>query len=306
MPEKEQKNKNNSQKIPSFHTLQSDIKKFMEEKKKSFISVTAEELEKEKHISKKKKNWKKILLFGIVIFLLLSGGGYAGFKIYKYVCCSKIIPIILRPSKPLILPDNTEQRVIVSSEKSEFIAAVEKILDSQFPPNTITYIPFARKTNGENIENFNGKIFFKILKIILPFNLTSALKNDFNLIVYTDSLNKNNLIFLFSVKSENGAYSGMLSWERNILTDLNPVLPKRNLTSTSTSPILNLKTNYSENEISKEITTGFKDKIIKNQNIRFLADAKGEPILLYAIFNKILIITFSEQAMETILTRMLL
>ena len=318
--EKELEENQASEKIPVLHTLQSDIENLAKEKNRSLASVVAEEFRKKRYGLNQKTNWSRFFILSALIILFLGGGVFAGFKIYDYFCCPPdVLPPILRPAEPLVLPDNTKERIIISAERPKFISKIKEILNSQFPPETITYFPLAQKINGEKIKNLTGNKFLEILQAVPPFNLTNALAEEFNLVVYANHSGINDIVLLFNTNSPENAFSGMLSWEKNILSDLNSIFPERELISTSTTPNLDsepksgLESDNLNNESLKKngeepekTAAGFKDKIIKNQNVRIFADSHGNRPLLYGFFDKILIITSSEPAIEAIINRFLL
>ena len=140
---------------------------------------------------------------------------------------------------------------------------------------------------GEEIiqeKNITLEELFIITGSKIPPALLRSLDNNFLFGIH--AFTENNPFLLFTVRSFNNAFSGMLEWEKTIFDDLTPL--------------------FALEQVDKDtLNRSFEDVIIENQDLRALKDKEGNIVLLYAFANQeTLIITTHEVTLDEILERL--
>lgn len=102
--------------------------------------------------------------------------------------------------------------------------------------------------------------------------------------------------FLWSVSSYDHAFSGMLSWEPDMLDDIGPLfgLIPREITAQVSSTTAEIR----------EDALAFKDVIVRNKDARAVFGPKGTIIFLYSFIDKeTLVVTTNEETLKFLMSR---
>ncbi len=148
-------------------------------------------------------------------------------------------------------------------------------------------------TQGEDATKklIDAQSFLKLLGTSAPQELTRTLSAPFMLGVHVFDGNQGFLIL--ETDNYEGAFSGMLAFERNILNDFFGFFGPQLLShpaSGTTTPAFN---------------PAFVDKIIKNHDARALYDETGKMRLVYSFVDRnTLVITTNENTFAEVLTRL--
>ncbi len=134
-------------------------------------------------------------------------------------------------------------------------------MDSPIAIGTVLDIPVLIET-ADKKEFLKTESFFNILGITPPANITQALEGSFGLGIYY--LKKNVPFLVLKIRSLDIATAGMFEWEKNLSSDLTPVLLIKN---------------------KALIGEKFRDGVIKNHDIRILYDASNNPVIAYIFIN---------------------
>jgi len=189
---------------------------------------------------------------------------------------------ITQPSKS-ILP-NQEEIILEATTRENFEKQLNILLKTNYDAGILVYLPIKKETSAGSYF-LNSKIFLNFLNTNVPVFLTSFLEEDFLLGIINLEKNYPILIFKTEKKNYDSVFAGMLTWEENLLKDLNFLLAE---------------------ELKPSDNIVFSDKIIKNQSAR-IVEKDGQLIFLYTIFNKsYLIITNSPKALEEIIEQFVL
>jgi hypothetical protein len=265
----------NKSKLSSLRTYQGDTALFIKSKNESVISIAA----KEKMRDDERKNERKdegldkigipeikkesgthfsinMTMLALSLFLIV-GGVIGSFYIFK---------ILNRPPQPQI---QIEKEVIPFNNKITFANATSANLGDELTKvpktNGITIIEIGDAT-GKTIET--SKEFLQFLKISLPATLTRTLEDEYALGIISQNGTTANFIIL-TINDFGRAFSAMLDWEEKMESDLSFLSAPKN-TGVSTTPEIFI----------------WKDIIIKNKDVRTLANAKNQSKISYTFLDK--------------------
>lgn len=266
--------KNKKEAKPRIRTMITDAQEYLKGKRVSATQLLAEQSDKGGLYQRPKQKRLTVLVYAaaaIFIIVLLIG---SAFWIVRVV--SK--PAIEKPSVPNPLIPTTSQEIIeLESLTSELFLQEWRVLFTRsLPPREFLQTPIFNKTRN----TFLGSIdFFTLLDASPPALLLGSLTNQITLGIL-DTPRGNELLLLLKARSFSAAFAGMLAWENNLLKDLTSIL--------SQSVTLDQKNNI------------FQDRVIANHDVRVLENKNDEPIIIYTIFNRqILIIAQSTEAIKS-------
>ncbi len=169
-----------------------------------------------------------------------------------------------------------DENLIKTREDENLKTQLTNVFQKKFTPGDLVYFPILDFSTDKYLTS---KDFLRELEANVPVFLTTFLENEFFLGLWVLQENHPALIFKIKDGEFDNAFSGILKWEKNIFEDIGFLSNKK---------------------VSKDEVLAFKDKIIKNQNVRILENAEGT-VLLYSFFNKkFLIITEDTKTFEEI------
>ncbi|MDO8575493.1 MAG: hypothetical protein Q7R78_02230 [bacterium] len=224
--------------------------------------------------------WKNIF-FVILGMILIGGGGYGLYYIYKNKKPSGSgVKITNLENIISIIPTSNHIKIVVSTSTKPIVSALSKaVSESSGNDGTITDV-FFRYSNDirDGGSDITAKDFVKLSDLKIPDSLFRILKNPF-MFGYHKISGINYPFVILKVDFFQGALSSMLRYESSIIDDFWPFIVKEGGSDT--------KSNIS-----------FGDKIIKNKDTRILKNVfSDKTLLLYSfIDSETLVITTSENS----------
>jgi hypothetical protein len=238
------------------------------------------------------RNW----LLSIISLVLICGGAFAGYYLYLK---SPVAPnnqnqgqdqttknlmtnsLILSDSKVMISSDNRNKNSLISIIKSE----ISKPQD----PGTIKDVVIT-KTYVSGVDKVPANEMVNIMEIPAPDLIERSLSSPWMLGVYAGDNGIKNPFIISTNNFFQNTFAGLIQWERTMPDDLKEFL---------------LNTGVDQDSGNVTLRGQFKDKIVKNKDVREYVAENGYIIFLYSfISNDKLVVTNSEQALEEIITRL--
>lgn len=281
-------------KISTIKTYQDDLAEIMKAENTSVADIALAEKKKQQKKQKgdngqrtlkndrvvfKSSSLQKEALVVLTSFLFLVLGGAAaygaifGFPFWRNENGQETeTQTVLQPS--FVLFD--EQKIVDLEKDFSIREIIKEESGKKIPSDSIRHI-FLRE-NGREVEALR---IFEEIRAHPPL-LERALHPQFTLGIYASSGNKNELFYIFSVKSYENAFASMLAWENRMSADLQSFLAK-------------------EESVIKR--GDFFDVLVKNKDARILYE--DEESIAYSFPRKDrLIITTNQQALEELLDRL--
>ncbi len=223
---------------------------------------------------------KKLSLSGIwyaiggTVLIVIAGG--VAFFAYSRYAASVPQPLALAPN--LSAPIAVDERVPVSGTGTTLMGTIVQSVGTPIGAGTIRLLYLSASTTGASV--------FSALQLPAPDILrrnANAAGSMAGVIVIDGTQSP---FFILSVASYNDTFSGMLSWEPNLLKDLSALFPAY-ATAAATG------------------TAGSRDEDVNNHDARVYRDAQGKSVLLYGYWNQTtLVIARDPAAFSTILMRL--
>lgn len=265
-------------KIPVIHTFKSDISEYVKTKDISLVDIAAEATKQRRLTEAVTEKPKRGLIIAAFSLLLMAGLVLGGWIFLK----NKRMPTEGTPEtpKPLIVSEDTKIIVLNSEKKANLVSLARESLGATIPLNTVRYLSILSKTElGE--EYLDAKKFLKILGAEPPPNFIQSLDGAFTLGVFY--LKSNTPLLILKIRSFDLAMNGVLTWEKNMARDLKEIMLIKNL------PVL----------------YDFRDKTLKNHDVRVLYDESENPVLMHSFMDKErLVITTNFETLEEIFKRL--
>jgi len=251
---------------------------------------------------------------GMLLVLLGGVGIYFAYSRYLAV----VTPVVVAPitSTPIFV-DSQEQ---VRGIGIVLAQAVEQSVDKPLALNTVKLL-----TTGTSTDS-SGSIFSALAARapgLLTRNVDAMGSMTGVVSVEVGNTREQSPFFILSVTSYGAAFSGMLSWESTMQSDLNVLFslyPMPTVAATTTAAISTSSTRVRAGQIIPKATTtpavattttaqapkgGFRDEVVSNHDVRVYRDASGRSIMLYGFWNQaILVIARSPEAFAEILARL--
>jgi len=251
----------NKSKLQSLRTYQGDVADIIKTQNESVASITIKEkVRDEEEAPKAEKQSIGISFLTIVVGLVLLGGSAAAILF--------VWRVVNRGSAPQI------------QIETDLIASNGSIAVANLTPASLA--DELRKASSEmgvtllNVSDNSGNIvdsvedLFDLLKISPPSLLLRNLSGEYALGSHTPASRNSTYFLLFKANDFGVAFSGLLEWEPGMYKDLS--FFSTQLLATSTS----------------ETTFVWKDRIVKNKDVRALIDPSNnsEAILAYTFLDK--------------------
>ncbi|MFA6502855.1 MAG: hypothetical protein WCT45_01185, partial [Candidatus Paceibacterota bacterium] len=226
---------------------------------------------------------------GVVLLVMGIVGAYFAYS--RYV--ASLSPVVVAPTvRTPILVDETEQ---VSGSSVELAKAIRQSVGKPLPPNGVRLIAL-----GDDAAT--GQTVFAAVAVRAPGELLRNIDpaNSMAGIVKTGA--DQSPFFLLAVTAYGPTFSGMLSWESHLQTDLDTLYPlvrgnvPVNATTTlaTTTPVT-----------PAGAKAGFRDEVVSNHDVRVYRDAAGRSVVLYGYWNpSTLIIARDPAAFTDIVARL--
>ncbi len=278
-------------------TYEDDFRERLKETQASTVTVLAAEQDARPVAAAeapRKAGGSGYAFFVALLSILLLGGGGVGvyFAFLHYQVATA--PVVIAPtiSAPIVVDDQAK----VSGTGSALARSIEQSVVSPLAPNAIRLLTL--DTAGED------SVFLALTPpapniLLRNVNATGGMAG----IINTGA--SQSPFFILSVSGYDATFSGMLSWEPHMETDLAvlfPLYPTQDL-ATSSAPI-----GTKVGTTTASTTTpngGFHDEVVSNHDVRVYRDTQGRSILLYGYWNQnVLIIARDPAAFSEIVGRL--
>lgn len=288
----------NKSKLQSLRTYQGDMAEYIKDKNESVVSVALKEKERreerEEKVQEEIKNSPEAkqakqegvkgglqmnLKMIILSFVLIVGGGSLTYYIWNTLTNEPVPKVVVTEGEKIITYNNTLS--ISNFKPSDFGLELNKLPIS----NGVSVINIS-DTSGVPIKT--SKEFIKFLEISVPPTLERTLKEEY--VLGVNSVEGKNYYFLILTVNDFGrAFSGLLEWEEDMLSDLSflnykpeivPFVPSYVATTTATSTVVIPKI------FAPDTTYRWRDLIVKNKDTRGFANDRGVADLAYTFLDK--------------------
>lgn len=264
----------NKAKLPSLRSYQGDMAEFIKEKNESVISIAVKEKERKEEMPKKEEkfklpsqkktgNFQKNFAVFLLSLLLIVGGSFGLFYVYKFI---KNRPLPEAPAKEYVIPYNN--LLTLANISSQNFGLEFKNLPF------VNGLSLVEVSDGNSVPFQKSKDFFSFLKVSLPPALERTLKDQYAIGSFSQN-EENSYFIILTIKDFGVAFAAMLEWEKSLTEDLNFLISSggnSQISSTTDSLI----PDFFE----------WKDLLIKNKDIRALANEKNRSIIAYTFLDK--------------------
>lgn len=232
-----------------------------------------------------------LIAAGILLLIAGSAGGYLVYS--RYI--AMLAPAITAPgiATPIFV-DSHEQ---ISGDDNALKQAIKQSASKPLLLNTVRALSLTGAPDGATV--------FSSLNVHAPDILLRNINAAGSMAGIVNTNSGQAPFFILSVGSYRATFSGMLSWERTMLTDLGPFFPmhpvaKATAVSSSTTTPTTVATTT-----AILARSGFRDEVVSNHDVRVYRDAEGRSILLYGYWDQAtLVIARDPAAFAEILTRL--
>lgn len=274
----------NSNPIKALRTYQGDVEETLSKTKSSSATIMlAEQRKREssplltqrpKNLAIRNKTFVVVGLSLLILGLIVVGSVYYFKSKEKVVVEMKTKAIIVYSAEKQIPSVGITREALINryvSEKESF----------KMPPNSVLFLNIV----DDSLVFTNIDEITKILTPRMPSELIRSLENKYMLGVY--SFDSNEPFIIFKVDDFPTAYSSMLKWEKDMVSDLGRIFQ------------------ISKDELGNE--TIFSDQTIKNKDLRILRNTSQKTVLLYSFIDKnTIVVTSNENIFNAIIGKYLI
>ncbi len=266
--------------IKSLRTYQGDVEEALHKNNLGTTNIfVAEQKRKEKEpvdlkqqeVKTENRN-KFFVTIGISLFILgiIAVGGV-------YYLKNKEQVVVIQKTKALISFSQEKDFVIENSTRAKLSSEILSENKSfKLPPNSVLYI----NTTTAKGDKADVSSVLTTLAPAMPASLERAFEGEYMIGVY--SFDKNSPFIILSTKDFGSSWSGMLKWEKDIVSDLGKI--------------------FEVPEDSSTVSGVWADKALKNKDLRILKDSNKNTVLLYSFIDKnTLVITRNEAIFSAVL-----
>jgi hypothetical protein len=239
---------------------------------------------------------------GVTLLLLGVAGAYIGYTRYL----TKIQPIVLAPAvfTPIFVD---EKEKISGTDATTMTQAINESMTRTLASNAVRLLyTEVSTTTDTNI--------FSVLKLPAPGVFLRNVNADQSIVGIVNTGGTPSLFFILSVASYPNTFSGMLSWEPKMPSDLSAFFPPY---PASIAPVIVVATTTATTTAkTKKATTtpslpppppalSFHDELLNNHDVRIYRDAEGRSVLVYGYWNNAtLVIARDPGAFTELLSRL--
>ncbi len=281
--------------VASVHTLKQDLQHVVQEQKMSVVKAVALEQEKRARMDvmeapPKPPSTAPAVVFTIAMFLLLGMAALGG--VY-YVATLQSAPGPAVENSSIVFAEQTVAFPLTNDSPLTLRSQLATARNSGGTLGSLLHvIPVVSGVDATGKPTQRPATlseFFTAIGTEPPENLMRALGDDFFLGIHT--VDKNAPILVIKVTSYDRAFDGMLSWEKNMNGDLQPLF--------SPVPRLVMGTDGLQTE------RPFTDLVMRNYDVRALKDDQGVIQLYYSFPTRdLLVIAESPYTFTEILSRL--
>jgi len=276
-------------KISSIRTYQTDAARSVQENKTSLVRmVIAEQGKRDVQLRElSPRSSKNIVLLSLSVILLIAGVLLATFFFVKTLSTTNEDPNNIPRIKTFILTEQDVGVDITSDNREAVWKKTSSVIKNLTPRlDTLVNIYFAEtKDYLSQPTIIDTERFFTLLESKIPSTLLRSLDNSFLFGVH--SFNGNQPFLILKTNFYENAVAGMYSWENDMAGEI--------------LPLFGIAVNGKSTLYEKDFT----DAVVKNKDVRMLADNVNQPLLLYYFKDKkTIIITTNEATLSELITRL--
>ena len=282
----------------NIRTFRDDIENTIKANKTSVVDIAVAENEKRNRgfnqtIEKESSKNKIFIIIGIVVAVILGIGAVVA----GYLLSQQNKPVETPIAVSFQINVNNKKEIAFNNISADSARAVigNEIKKGSIPLDNILGLYFTR-TGDDGVKNLlDISAFLNSIGSTAPAALVRVLEPNFTFGIH--AYDGNNPFLILKTSFYQGAYAGLLSWEENIVNDMNGWFinfnPSSEIVAGNSDQIL--KQGYQ-----------FADEVIKNKDVRVLRDSSGKIVLLYSIIDQqTIIITTSENTFKEIVNRLI-
>ena len=235
-------------------------------------------------------------IFGGITLLVVGGVGmYFAYEYYS----SSLAPVMIAStvSSPIFVDDREQ----ISGVGATLLQAIEQSVTHSLASGTIRLLYKENMTTSDSV--------FSDLQMPAPDILLRNVNATGSMAGVINVGGDQSPFFILSAASYSDTFSGMLSWESHMPSDLNalfPAYPTPAPTSTVTVSTTTATTTTTVVAPSTQtVAAGFHDETVNNHDVRVYRDTKNRVVLLYGYWNQTtLVIARNASAFAVILQRL--
>ena len=299
MENKESQFIQNDSGIPQIETYNSDVAQAIKKNSVSAMQIALAEQKKQQDrqfagaiVTEEKSHSLLIKVIFGALFLVIVMLGYlwwAGYLTSKGTAVQN--QANNQPTQQTAAPIKIEQRQLIPIDGKDSIS-IKNIIGTAKNGNidaaTVKEIVLGTMSTNGSVNLISTSDWFKKLDTHAPDQLVRALGDNYIMGVYGSTPRETFMIF--TVKSYDNAFAGMLNWESYLNEDMGDIFD-RGIAQTATSSIVNQRV--------------FTDKILFNKDTRILNGNDGQTKMLYTFIDpKTLIIVSSETGLRELISRL--
>lgn len=285
--------------LSPLRTYQSDLADAMKAQNASQVSIASREIDQRKASApapEKSPSQIPKIVFVIAIVLLCAGLGFFGYALFvrfapetkgitqQKAPASEVPTNVRRITNPLVSTESSQEVSLQTKTANGVADTLRSYRDNK---------GFLRLDlfQGETATPVSAQNFLSLFaKNALP-ELLRAFGSPFAF-GYFSHEEKSDAYLILTTRAYSQVFSGMLSWEKDIVRDLGKVLLFPETEAAYRARVLETK------------NTLFVDEVISNKDVRVARDKDGTVFLLYGFLDtETLVITTSEEAFREIIDR---
>lgn len=309
-------NTNTNKELKTLRTYTSDMADAVRENEASVIKIALAEKEKREQEEVWKeaegtKTSKTMYVIGGIVFLVIAIA-----SIFYLFYIKKNTPTKQTNQSEKI---NTffvyDSSVNIDASNATSANDIDKLIGEKTGVSSGLKAIFLEKKIGEANVLLTSSEFLHIIDAGASSALIRSLSDNFLLGKYATKGTTGEKTFLvFEIQNYSQVYASMLSWEKSLAKDLNPIFKIESEANTQVETNQNNQENTTpqiNTENNPEIKTSILDKswndmVINNRDARALVNDKGEGVMFYAFINKDkLVITNDVNTLRDLITRLL-
>jgi|CXWL01.1.fsa_nt_gi hypothetical protein len=233
------------------------------------------------------------------VLLLLVGGVGVAITYSQYQI--KIAPVFIAPV--VVAPIAFDASEKVSGTGTVLMQSIKQSVGMPLSPNTVRLLTF---------DTASSTSVFSALARTAPSILLRNIPANGSMAGVVNTGGRQSPFFILSVSAYDSTFSGMLSWEPSMPSDLGVLFPaypsvavEPMATTTATSTKSIRATNTATTTMPVPALGSFRDEVVSNHDVRVYRDAQGRSVLLYGYWNQtLLVIARDSAAFALILARL--
>lgn len=234
------------------------------------------------------------IITGVV--LLITGIVGAYFAYSRYI--TALTPVVVAPSIPTpIFVDESEQ---ISGSSTDLMKAFKQSLDKPLALNAVRLIAL-------DLRAATSTSVFSAVAVRAPSALLRNVDASLSMAGIVRAGSEPSPFFILSVTAYGPTFSGMLSWEPHLQSDLDVLFPLYRGAAAplaTTTPVATT-TPAASAAVPPVGKAGFADEVVSNHDVRVYRDARGQSVLLYGYWDQAtLIIARDPSAFSEIVARL--